>query len=323
MDGPQQPGAARFDPALVHEAARRYYLEGSTQADIAVSLQVSRPTVSRLLTEARRIGLVHIEIRHPDEVRQHTREGAAALAAGLGLDAVYLAAGSAAGAEGDALRLAVGDALAEVDLRHGDAVLLSSGRTVFSLSRYDIGLPPGLQIAPAVAGMAEPEAWYQSNEIVRELAQRSSGHPHFLFAPAMPTPAMYRSLRRDTQVCEVTALWSTAKAALVGVGEPTGSRSSIWRSVPGASAELTAAVGDVCLNFYDLDGRVLPFAGSDRMVRVSPDQLRALPASIAVAVGAGKVASIVAGARSGMFSRLVTDAVTARALTDHLARSGG
>ena len=46
--------------------ARRYYLEGQRQSDIARELNISRPMVSRLLSEARESGVVEIRIHDPE-----------------------------------------------------------------------------------------------------------------------------------------------------------------------------------------------------------------------------------------------------------------
>ena len=46
--------------------ARRYYLEDQKQSDIARELGVSRPMVSRLLAEARALGVVEITVHDPE-----------------------------------------------------------------------------------------------------------------------------------------------------------------------------------------------------------------------------------------------------------------
>ena len=51
---------------LAH-VARRYYLEDWKQIDIARELGVSRPLVSRMLGEARELGVVHITVYEPGE----------------------------------------------------------------------------------------------------------------------------------------------------------------------------------------------------------------------------------------------------------------
>ena len=46
--------------------ARKYYLEDRKQSDIARELGVSRPMVSRMLTEARELGIVKITVLEPE-----------------------------------------------------------------------------------------------------------------------------------------------------------------------------------------------------------------------------------------------------------------
>ena len=48
-------------------AAKLYYEENLTQAEVAARLGVSRPTVSKMLTRAREAGIVHIEVRTAEE----------------------------------------------------------------------------------------------------------------------------------------------------------------------------------------------------------------------------------------------------------------
>ncbi len=307
---------SRRDLGLMHRAARLYYVDELNQAAIADRLTVSRPTVSRLLAEARRVGIVQITVHDPDSL--HTGgDDAPRLAAALGLDRVWLAPRPATDL-GQSLAEPVGEALREAGLRAGDVLLVSSGRTVWELSHTALPALVGCEIVPTVGGVAEPEAWHQTNEIVRSVAERGHGRPHFLVTQAMPSPAMSRTLAEDPEFRRVTGFWMRAQAALVGVGAPPAGRASISTSVPLDDEGLQDGVGDVCLNFYRADGRPSAFPGSDRMVRISPEQLRRVPRTIAVAVGEEKVPSIVGGARAGLFNRLVTDAPTAQALLDAL-----
>lgn len=45
--------------------AKRYYLDDQKQSDIAQELGVSRPLVSRMLSEARELGIVEITVHEP------------------------------------------------------------------------------------------------------------------------------------------------------------------------------------------------------------------------------------------------------------------
>jgi DNA-binding transcriptional regulator LsrR (DeoR family) len=169
--------------------------------------------------------------------------------------------------------------------------------------------------------VTEPEPWHQTNEITRIVAEQMRGRPHFLFAQAMPSEVVHRSLLCDPDYREVLEMWDSAKVALVAVGAPPVSRSSISRSVPLTDRGLRGAVGDICLHFYDPAGHEVVFPGSDRMVRIGLAQLRRIPCTIAVAVGEDKVNSIIAGARAGLFNRLVTDTPTADLILSALDRT--
>lgn len=296
----------------LYRAAQLYYEQGATQAEIAQQLQVSRPSISRMLSEARAQGIVEIRVHRPassgmDDLRDRIQ-------AALGLDAVHLAPGDQSQRVGLGLGPVTRQALAATDLRAGDVLLLSSGETTYALAQQRLGHFSGVVVAPTVGGQAEPDAWHQTNEVVRAFAATSGGYPHYLFAPSMPSEALLSALQDDPGYRQIMDDWTSAKVALVGVGAPPLSRKSIARSVPRNHPNLAKSVGDVCLAFYDHDGREVTFPGNERMVRIPGETLRAVPTRIAAAVGTQKAPSIVAAAKAGWFNILVTDEATARSI---------
>lgn len=307
---PRRASALNLEAA--YRAARMYYLEDATQAQIAARLNVSRPTVSRLIAEARRAGLVRIEVVPPNATE--SSELADRLAESLGLQGVRLAPRIRAGHAGHDLRPAVAAVLEELAMAPGEVLLVASGETTYEVSQGPLPPLPGVLLAPTVGGVSEPEAHFQTNEITRAIAQRTGAIPRLLFAPAVPSPALYRTLLEDPDFRATTALWDRARVALVGVGAAPLARGSISAHVPLGSASIRSAAGDVCLNFVDHEGARVEFEGSDRMIRISPEQLRRIDACIAVAAGENKVRSIRACARAGLFNRLITDVPTAEAL---------
>jgi len=318
-------GHSNFSPSLLYAAAKMYYTDEATQAEVADHLQTSRATVSRLLYEARRQGIVRIEVVPTDNEAAH--DLGTRVAAVLGLTAVYISEplpvpGRSETIEdlmGEVLAIAVGRALAAVNLEVGDVMLVSSGRTIYEVARFELPRLPGVIVAPTVGGTDQPEAWYQTNEITRSVAEKIGGHPVFLYAPAQPGPDLYERLVDDPSTHRVLRLWEGAKCAVLGVGAPPATR----QSMPGWMEDLkplfNVAAGDICTRLFDLSGKPLPFPGSERLIATSYELLRSIPVTIAVAVGQPKIPSLLAGARAGWFNTLVTDAPTATAL---LARSG-
>ncbi|MGL3198584.1 MULTISPECIES: sugar-binding domain-containing protein [Curtobacterium] len=314
----QPEGArSRFPLDTVYQAARMYYLEDATQAEIADRLGVSRPTVSRLVSEARRAGLVRIEVVDP--FRDETVALAAELRDALGLRAVRLAAVTHQATLGADLAAPVAAAIEAMALAPGDAVLVSSGSTVHDLAHTGLPPMPGVQLVPTVGGQADPNRWFQTNEITRAAAERSGAIPAFLFAPALPSETLRASLDDDPAFQHVIGLWRRAKGALLGIGAPVVTRHELARGLPVEDEAFDRAAGDVCLNFFAADGSAVEFPGSDRMVRTSREVLAAVPHAVGVAVGPGKATSILGAVRGGLVNELVTDAATARAVLDALA----
>lgn len=318
------PEGSHFPPSLLYTASRLYYEDDATQAEIAEQLGTSRATVSRLLSEAKRLGIVRIEVVPPTQARP--TELADRLARALNLHTVYLSAPLPAPGPGRttidvmgrALAPVTGRALSEAGLLPGDVLLVSSGRTVYELAQHELTPLPGVVVAPTVGGNDQPYEWYQTNEITRLVANRVGGRANYLFAPALPGPALYRSLLEDPSIQRVVHQWPHARCALMGVGAPPLTRSDVPQFVPTASSSLRAAVGDVCSRFYDRNGDPVEFDGAERLIALELDVLRHIPVTIAVAIGRDKLDSITAGARGGYFNRLVTDPATAEALVNDI-----
>ncbi|MFC7457506.1 sugar-binding transcriptional regulator [Brachybacterium sp. GCM10030267] len=300
---------SHMDLQLLHRAASAYYVENLRQAEVAEKLGVSRPTVSKLLSEARRIGMVRFEVL--DVPEEDVTELESRLRALLGVERVRIAPGDQAQRDYRGLGDQLGEELRRLALRRDDVLLVSSGRTTHAVSRMELPQLAGVVVAPTVGGQQESDPAFQTNETVRNLATRTGAQPRFIFAPALPSRSLWRSLQADPSFVEIMDLWARASVLVTGIGAPYLERESLTSVVPRDDPSLRSAVGDICLHFFDADGEPVVYPGSDLLVRPTLDQLRQIPTSIALAAGRGKAASIRAGAKAGLFTTLITDAPTA------------
>ena len=71
------------------------------------------------------------------------------------------------------------------------------------------------------------------------------------------------------------------------------------------------AVGDMAWQIFDRSGRLFPCELNQRIIGVTLDELRAVPQTIAVAVGLNKAAAIFGALQSGAINVLCTDEETA------------
>ncbi len=310
-----------MDLQLLHRAASAYYVDGVRQAEVAERLGVSRPTVSKLLAEARRIGMVRFEVLEPPTA--DLPDLAARLQEVLGVRSVRIAPGNQVQRDYRGIGDLLGEELRSLDLQRGEVLLISSGKTTYAVSGMP-GLPelPGVVIAPTVGGQQETDPSFQTNEIVRRFADRTRAEPKFMFAPASPSEQLWESLQADPSFREITDLWARARAVVVGIGEPYQGRAALTSVVPRDEPALVPAVGDINLHFYDIDGHPVSYPGSELLVRPPRELLNALPTSIAMAAGERKAPSILAGARTGLYTTLLTDEPTAQAVLALAAATG-
>ena len=313
MNEGSHPAASRFSDELMFAAASAYYLHNQNQGETAEALGVSRPTVSRLLSEARRRGIVEIQVHRPvgDDFSGLESECARA----LNIDLVYVVGRSGIGSIGAQMAAGVKRALEDANLSSGESLLISSGRTLYEVGMQTLVEYPGILVAPTVGGLQEPEPWWQTNELTRRYAERLSGRPVYLYAPALPSPLLRESLKAEPSFQRILHMWDTAKAALLGIGAPPLLRSRTATFFPSDEHALRNSAGDISSRFFDAEGEPMSYAGSERVVATTREQLRRIPASIGVAAGAEKVVSMRAAARGGWINRLVTDANTARLLS--------
>lgn len=299
---------------LLYRTAFLYYVEDATQAEIGQRFGLSRPTVSRMLSEARARGIVTINVHRP--TRMDTDVVAEQLAAALGLKKAWVAPNAPGETPGATLARQVNVALTEVEIGSGEGLLVSPGRTLWEVAHHPMPAMPGAIVAPTAGGVDEPEAYYQTNEITRLFAATTGGQPWFLYAPAMPGPSLYKILAAEPSIYRVFDLWERARVALLGVGAPPSTRTTYPSVLPKYLPEMSAAVGDICLRPYDRDGKEIPFPGSGNLVSMELSLLHRMEWSIAVANGTIKTLSLIAAARGGHFNALVTDVETATAILD-------
>ncbi|PKQ23439.1 MAG: RNA polymerase subunit sigma-70 [Actinobacteria bacterium HGW-Actinobacteria-5] len=307
----------RFPADMLYRGARLYYEEDRNQQEISELLGISRATVSRLLAEARACGVVHIEVRDPAAGELETL--AAALKDHLGLLRVVVTPNVLGALPAAVQAPAVAKLLDEAGLHAGDALLVSPGATILGLAHERLVPLPGVFVAPTIAGMDEPEEFYQANEITRLLALNAGATPVLLHAPVQPAEALYGLLQEDPGVKRVTGLWRQAKCALLDIGEPPRVRSSLPTVLRRVIADLRTAEAEISNRTFDEHGAPVPYPGSDRVISMPLDDLLRVPHAIGVAVGTNKAKGITAAARAGYINRLVTDTATAHAILE-LAR---
>ncbi len=173
-----------------------------------------------------------------------------------------------------------------------------------------------------VGGMGSAGVQAESRRLLDGLARATGATPIFLPTPGiLATSDARASLMDDPAVRSVTRHWDDLTVALVGIGsvEPSPLLRASGNAVPeslGASMSKHGAVGDICLRYYDAEGKALyaSFGIDDRVAGIAETQFRAIPRRVAAAGGVRKLDAIRGALRGGWINVLITDTATARAL---------
>jgi DNA-binding transcriptional regulator LsrR (DeoR family) len=303
---------------LMAKVARMYHERGQRQAEIAQELHISQPRVSRLLKRAGEIGIVRTTVTVPTDVHTELEER---LEREFGLSEAVVVDSDFAGD----LR-SLGTAAAE----YLEATLIGAER--LGISSWSASLlaavdalrpstkPVVTDVVQLVGGVGDPRVQVEATRLLTRLSAATGGEPIFLPAPGLlATAAARESLAADPSVSGVTGRWPHLTTALVGIGtlEPSPLLEQSGNGLTQHDQDVlraAGAVGDVCLRFFDAEGRPVEGGLDERIIGISPDTFRGIPRRIAVAGGTRKVPAIRGALRGGWITILVTDAATARDL---------
>jgi DNA-binding transcriptional regulator LsrR (DeoR family) len=330
MKNPQRPfppPASQDEDALrrlrlMVKIALMYHQRGMSQAQVAKHLGLSQARVSQLLKAAVEQQIVETVVRVPAGMFSQLEDD---LERGYGLDSVAVVD---AGPSGRDLKHALGAGSAPF------VQMALEGAKVVGVAAWSETLLAAVEamqpIAPDkgryvvnVFGGFGPSASQGYTRVMQRLAQLCSARPVFLLGPGVVANARLRNaLRREPQVQAVVSYYDRLSVLLVGIGAlPT---SPVLREIGYVSeedqAELRAkgAIGDICLHFFDAEGRPVRSSLDDRVVGIELEQLRKVPRIVAVAGGEAKVGAIHAALRGRWVHSLITDLDTAQTLLKRL-----
>ena len=296
------------------DAAKLYY-SGFSQEEVAEELHVARPTVSKLLTHAKRRGFVRVQVIDP---REHDERLAETLTERYGLLELVLV--SPTSSRADVLRESLGQAgatLLKKLVRDGDMIGVVPSRTVAAIAER-LGHSPrqNVSIVQVSNGLESPGEPFGPSVTCQRLAQAFDARCYSLSAPTfLSSVERLNRAMQVPQIRHVMSLANQARTVLYTVGDFESNRGLIAAS-PLAKAErdhlASRSVGDICTRFVDERGRVCLPDFNNRTLGLTLPELRAKEHKILVAGGPSKVDIIKAALVNGYVNRLVTDTHTAR-----------
>ncbi|SEQ28813.1 deoxyribonucleoside regulator [Faunimonas pinastri] len=298
------------------QAAKLYYDLERTQSEIARELGLTRWQVSRLIREARELGIVRIEIaprsqRRPDlEVRlQRTFELREAIVV------------STAGAEDEGIAMeTVARAAAKYLASINPPIRLigvSWGRTMAAIAHaLPAGWNDGIQVVLVNGAANLRSSVVQTNMVAELFAQAGNGLATLLPVPAIVGKRSTREiLEQDPVVAKVMELAAEAPVICFGMGALSADSVLVGSGYidPDDIARLggRGAVGDVLGRFITADGSIADPDLDARTLGLRLEALRTKERAVGVSSGRSKHAIALSALKSGYANVFITDEETA------------
>ena len=310
--------APKRSERLRQRAAWMYFVEEMTQSAIADALGVGRVTVVRMLAEAKALGEVRIALSRGDAELGGLE---AALCKLYGLSEAIVAPLSSPTADPTApIGAALGEHVSTL-LRNDMKIGLGWGRTLNrSLEYMRERSLRGLGVVSLVGGVTR---FAQDNpaEFPSTFAHAFNADCYLIPAPALvDSAATKEALIERCGLGEVYDFARALDAVVVSVGS-LGSEAAIARFALIGEADRKAlreygGVGELLCNVFDREGRILDHPLNQRVMSVPIESVRTAPIRVLAAGGAHKQAAIAGAIKLLKPTTLVTDAATARRLTD-------
>jgi deoxyribonucleoside regulator len=304
--------------ARVVRAAKMYYQLDYSQQAIAEELGISRPSVSRLLQEAKDRGIVQIRIVDPEEDVQQLAE---LLKEHYGLKECLIADSPVN--DEKVIKEEIGRKASEYlfqIVKDGDIIGATWGTTIYEVARHmKTKSVHDVNVTQLNGGVSYSETNTYAAEILNYLGRAFHTSPHFLPLPAIVDHLVVKqAIVSDRHIRYVLELAEKANIALFTVGNRY-EESALYKADYLSEEDLKVlkekhAVGDICSHMIDIEGNVCDEGINSRTIGIGLEHLRKKEFSILAAGGMKKAEGII-GALNGQYANvLITDQYTAEVL---------
>jgi DNA-binding transcriptional regulator LsrR (DeoR family) len=321
---------ARIDELrLLTKVARLYYEQDMTQPEIAVQLDLSQATVSRLLKRAKQERIIRITVNVPFGTYPELEENLQkiyGLKEAVVVDSVE---------DNDQVLRDLGAAAAfylETTLHASDVIGISSWSSTL-LAMVDALQPfnrlSQIRVLQILGGLGSPSAGVYASRLIGRLANLVHGEAVLLPAPGIVgSPDAVPILLQDRYVQQAMDLFDQVTLALVGIGsvEPSGllaSSGNIFSPEELSMLREAGAVGDICLRFFDRAGTPVLTPLNNRVIGMELAQLRTVKRAVGIAGGSRKLNAIRGALIGRLINVLITDRFTAEKLLQDIQTVDG
>ncbi len=295
--------------------ARRYYVDGLSQQEIAKEFGISRPTVSNILKKCRELGIVKIQIE--DGYPYSTAVGDQ-LKKSFGLENAIIVPVD----QDQNITKAVGTVAGEyaTSLLNDDIKIgIAWGTSLYHMVQH----LPALKIKNSTVvqlmggfGAALPQ--YDGSELAREFSKKIDAHYYPLQCPVIVNNIVVKELlSKELGISETLEQTKNLDLAFVGISSNSPNQSAMVRAGfisedEAKEIQAAGAVGHICGYSYDDEGKLLDISYNNRIIGIDFNDFLNIPIRVGVAYGIQKAEAIRCALKAKLITTLITNEATAK-----------
>lgn len=318
----------RKDERFLLKVADMYYRDELSQDLIASKLNISRTTVSRALTAAKRAGYIKIVFDFPTKFSVELEKK---IEQKYGIKEVGIALSDAPDQSKYEVSKTAARYLARV-LKNDMVIGLTWGRTMKQLidafAEENLGKTlkiKGVQVVPFL-GTNSPTS--EDNDFLRltyssllssKLAELIRGINYSLPAPMyVQNPQLRNLLIQEPEIAITLKKAKQCQVALLGIGELNehsaigcldGEKADTLRSL-----KAQGGIGEILGRVFDENGNTIESEFNKRIIGLSLEDLKQIPTRVGIVSGKHKALAIHTALKAGLINVLITDSMTAKEL---------
>lgn len=306
--------------------AELYYLHNMTQQQIANIVGISRPTISRLLEDAKAQGIVEIKLHIADDIEYGV---ASELRERLGFQEVIVVNTRETDYDKSMEKLAktAADYVTSI-IKSNMTIGVSWGRAMKALA---VAMPElkleNVKVIQTVGGLGVTASNFDGTDVVSILASKLGGIHRSICGPAiLPSKSVADELKQIPAIAKVLEEASRADIYMTGIGsfdEPDNSlqRAGYLSREERISLHERGAVANILARILDKDGNeIMDF--NDRSLSISLDCLKGDALAIGISASENKAEAILAIAKGRYLNTLIIDLCCAQKVMECLNQPG-
>lgn len=240
------------------EVARLYYEQNLKQEEIAGKLHISRPLVSKILADAKELGIVTFEIHSPFQNEEALSKE---ICTKFGLKNCYIARSQEedTGTNREILKLAV--RRLEEKLGTNSNIGIDWGGKISDLIkelRFRTSEGHTGYACSLIGNSPTPNRSYHSNELLRMLCEKIAYTPKFFYSPAFFSSLTEKNTFMELESCHsIEGLWKILDFAILNIENHPSVPDFASASRFGTALTEQKAIGKFLGYYYNLRGELI------------------------------------------------------------------